>query len=208
MAEIKIKKRKPVWPWILLVLGSLVLIYYVIMMNNDDENDNTYNETEIVADDSSMENASNENVMLLSETAKTKIRNFQTYISNDTDMGLDHNYSHNALLKLIDATEATANSLEVDVDADIETARFNAEAITNDPEDLSHSNKIKSTSNIIVQALKKIQVQHYPELDNAITELQQAAMAIAPSTQTLEQKTAVKNFFNQSEQLLTNMINR
>jgi hypothetical protein len=33
-------------------------------------------------------------------------------------------------------------------------------------------------------------------------------MAIAPGTQTLEQKAAVKNFFDQAGELLTNMKNK
>lgn len=37
MAEIKIEKKKPIWPWILLFLGVLALIYFLVI--KDTEND-------------------------------------------------------------------------------------------------------------------------------------------------------------------------
>ena len=38
MAEIKIEKRKPVWPWILLILVLAAVLYY-FMTNDVDETD-------------------------------------------------------------------------------------------------------------------------------------------------------------------------
>ncbi|HEX8268523.1 MAG TPA: hypothetical protein VF581_01410 [Flavobacterium sp.] len=36
MAEIKIEKRKPIWPWIVLVLVIAVVIYYMTTPDADD----------------------------------------------------------------------------------------------------------------------------------------------------------------------------
>ncbi len=45
MAEIKIEKKKPIWPWILLGLIILaVIVYFVIADNGDDDDD--FNEEE------------------------------------------------------------------------------------------------------------------------------------------------------------------
>ena len=63
MAEIKIRKKKPVWPWILLViiLAILAFLYYYGSMaeNDDDEIDET-------DDISLIFESSNENTNLLS----------------------------------------------------------------------------------------------------------------------------------------------
>lgn len=37
MAEIKIVKKQPVWPWILLALGAAVLIYYFFFRDKEAE---------------------------------------------------------------------------------------------------------------------------------------------------------------------------
>ncbi|WP_165829000.1 hypothetical protein [Flavobacterium sp. HTF] len=41
MAEIKIEKKKPVWPWIaaLLIIGAL--IYYIFFVEHEVQNDNS-----------------------------------------------------------------------------------------------------------------------------------------------------------------------
>ena len=43
MAEIKIEKKKPVWPWILIGLIILAVIFFLVFANEDDDefNDDT-----------------------------------------------------------------------------------------------------------------------------------------------------------------------
>ncbi len=208
MAEIKIKKKTPIWPWILGILAILAILYFAFLYNDDDVegDDMSDNDTEMVTDD--VDNTANDAAIVFSETANTEISEYKTFIAKDAEMGLEHVYSHNALSKLIDATEAVANTLNVDISADLETARSNAGSIEDDTYEVDHADKIKSAGNIVVQALTKIQMQRFPDLAESCSELQNSVMAIAPGTQTLEQKAAVKNFFDQAGELLTNMKNR
>lgn len=46
MAEIKIEKKKPVWPWILVGLIILVVIFFLVFANEDDNEIDT-DDTEI-----------------------------------------------------------------------------------------------------------------------------------------------------------------
>lgn len=39
MAEIKIEKKKPVWPWVLLILGLAVLVYFLFFRDKETENE-------------------------------------------------------------------------------------------------------------------------------------------------------------------------
>lgn len=41
MAEIKIEKKKPVWPWIALVLIIGAIIYYVYFTNHEAHSEST-----------------------------------------------------------------------------------------------------------------------------------------------------------------------
>lgn len=37
MAEIKIEKKKPIWPWILALLLIAAIVYYVFLKDNTDQ---------------------------------------------------------------------------------------------------------------------------------------------------------------------------
>ena len=39
MAEIGIEKKKPIWPWIILVLVILVILYFLFFSNGNPDND-------------------------------------------------------------------------------------------------------------------------------------------------------------------------
>lgn len=39
MAEIKIEKKKPLWPWIVAVLLIASLVYYVFLRDNETQNE-------------------------------------------------------------------------------------------------------------------------------------------------------------------------
>lgn len=40
MAEIKIEKKKPVWPWIVAILLIAAVVYYVYLRDNDGQIEN------------------------------------------------------------------------------------------------------------------------------------------------------------------------
>ncbi len=207
MAEIQIEKKKPIWPWILAgLLVLLAVLYFLFFTGDDDILDIIDDEVEMVTDN--VDDMIDDQAVVFSEASISKIIEYHTFISNDADMGLDHVYSHNALTRLIDATEAVAYNLDVDVKADLDRARSNAGSITDDPLEVSHANKIKNAANIILQALKKIQMQKFPALTDSSTKLQNAVNAIDTDAQTLEQKAAIKNFFEKAGDLLTNMKNK
>ncbi|HEY1194141.1 hypothetical protein [Flavobacterium sp.] len=41
MAEIKIQKKKPVWPWIVALLLIAALVYYVFLKDNEPRSETT-----------------------------------------------------------------------------------------------------------------------------------------------------------------------
>lgn len=208
MAEIKIKKKQPIWPWILLIAGILALLYYLFTRDADDIDDVMDDNTEMVRDSTEVSrDMENDDALVLSDMASSKISDYKSFIANDEKMGVDHEFSSTALNKLIDATEAVANSVDVDIKSDLATARSNAASITENPTELDHANKIKNAGNIIVGSIKKIQVQKFSNLENGVSELQNSLAAITPATKTLEQKDVIKKFYDQAGEVLTNMKN-
>jgi len=209
MAEIKIKKKTPIWPWILLIVVIVALLYFLFFVDDNDTVDMREDNTEVIMDNNVDDEAvgfTNNETAGLKENANSKIEIYSEYIA-DGKMGIDHVYSNGALEKLINATETTANALDVDISADLEIARDNATSITKDPYKVDHANKIKNAGTIIVNALGKIQEQKFPDMGDQISELRNSLMAIEPQIKTLNQKSEVKMFFEQASNILTNMVN-
>ncbi|CAM3470957.1 hypothetical protein [Aequorivita lipolytica] len=213
MAEIKIEKKKPIWPWILVVLIILAAIYFFWFYNDQDYDNNDdllNNDTITEIDDRDVyDNSDEDSTTLYTGTYGTVVKekavsNYFTYIDNN-QMGLDHEYTNGALVHLITAVEAEAKNLNVDIDANIEKARENAFEITKDPMSLKHADKIRAAALEITTALKTIQQQKFSSLSSEVDGLKTAAEDINPQAPTLEQKEDAKNFFEKAGRLLQKM---
>ncbi len=193
MTEIKIEKKKPIWPWILgavLLIGAGVAIWFLLM--GDDKNDPLTTKDETTWIDTKEDN--------------NTVGAYITFIESDTNtMGLDHVYTHEALTKLTNAVEAMANEVDYDVKADIAKAKEYADSITKDRLETTHANKIKSAAKVLSNALLNIQQARYPSLSSEATGVKSAAAAINPDALTLDQRDAVKSFFSKAADLLHKM---
>ena len=189
MTEIKIEK-KPVWPWALLTLIAVAVLVYVLAARETPETQ------------TQPETASLIEVRENNATVEAYVR----FVEMDSKgMGLDHVYSNSALTKLIEATNAMAGEVNVDVRADLGKAKQQAEIITVDRFSTSHADSIKNATGILSNALQKIQQEKYPELANEITELKNASVAIKPGVLTLDQKEPIKGFFGKAAEVLKKM---
>ncbi len=205
MAEIKIEKKSPIWPWIL--LGLLVLagiLYLVLDENDDDDMDDDATTEQMVADD--MEDDRQDDVDTKTMTSyDTALAKYSDYIGNTAKMGIDHEYSNGALMLLIDAVAAKADVLDIDIDADLAQARENATAITTDPYEVNHADLIKNSGKIITRALTTLQTAKYPNLTSEVSKVEESVMAITKEEHTLDQKGDVNRFYKSAEDLLIKM---
>jgi len=193
MTEIKIEKKKPVWPWILLALGLLVAAFaawFFFIRNDNAEPLATADETALI------DVRENNNIVAA----------YVTFVDADTaTMGLDHVFTNEAFTKLIDAVEAIAAESGYDVKADIAEAKQLADEITKDPMVTTHTDKIRSAADVLSTALQNIQQAKYPGLSTEAADVKSAASAINPETLTLDQRDAVKSFFRKAADLLNKM---
>lgn len=193
MAEIKIEKKKPIWPWILLGLILIGLVWYFFMRDNDTRIEDKPIVTEQVTEE--YDDADNYSAIAL----------YSAYIADTDKMGVDHDYSSGALSYLIDAVEEKADKLNVDVKADLNEARKNASEITKDPNKVNHADLIKNSGKIIVRALTSLQTAKFPALTDDVAKVNVAVNEIDTSVKTLDQKDKVNNFFKSAESLLLKM---
>lgn len=190
MTEIKIEKKTPVWPWILLVLGLLFAVWFFFFRNDKVEPLETEDTTALID--------THEN--------NSVVATYATFIDSDTNtMSLDHAFTSEALTKLTEAVDAMATEVDYDVKVDISKAKEYAQEITNDPLSTTHADKIRSAADVLGTSLQNMQLAKYPGLSNEATDVKNAAAAINPETLTLDQRDAVKSFFKKAADLLTKM---
>ena len=203
MTEIKIEKKKPMWPWILLAIGVIAaLIYFLVFHSYNDEINEVPETTEL---ENTMKNANETDLISVNENNST-VAAYITFVEKaNNSMSLDHEYTNEALLKLIEATEAMAAEVGFDVQADIEKVKKYAEMILKDPLETTHANNIRKADDVLANILQNIQKAKYPGLTNEVAELKDASEAIKPDVLTLDQKNEVKTFFSKAAILLKKM---
>lgn len=192
MAEIKIEKKPPIWPWILAALAVLALLAY-FFIDTDKE------------DDVAQESSETSDLSSVQENNGT-VAAYVDFVKSDTNkMTLDHHYTSEALTKLRQATEAMANEADYDIQADLTEVKQYADQITNDAFETSHANSIRKAADIAARSLKNMQQAKYPSLSAEADQVSSAASAINPDVLTLDQKDQVKGFFDQAADLLAKM---
>lgn len=209
MAEIKIEKKKPVWPWILLGLIILAVILYFVLA--DEETDDIYdddNTEEVITTSDSeddmddMDTATWEDDNLSGDDSASK---YVAHIGDMEQMGIDHQYSSEALVLLINALENRTEEANINTDIEIQELKNDVRDIKEDPQSLNHANAIKNVGMKIVNLMEKVQMEKFPDMSQEVQEVSSAVQNIQPSTPTLDQKDAVNSFFKEAGDVLQNM---
>ena len=199
MAEIKIEKKKPIWPWILALLLIAIIVYFLffrettVITNESTTNDTIVNNTEMVDDGYVNDNLS-------------AVAAFAAFVKGDDgSMTLDHTYSHDALTKLIDATAEISEKTNFDAKMDLDKAREHADMITKNPQATDHADHIKQSTDMISQTLHNLQKAKFPALTAEAEKVKMSSDAINVKELALNQKAKIKGFLDDSADLLDKM---
>lgn len=200
MAEIKIEKKStPIWPWILLGVALLALLIY--LFSSRDEGNERDEMTEVTTEDSSYASSTREVT-----GGNSAVLAFVSFIRDDPDqMGLNHEFTNEALSKLTTATNALAEKVGYDIQQDMALVRTLTQKITTDPFETTHANSIREAAGILAQSLQNIQQKAFSGLASDADEVKKAAAGIKANVLTLDQKKEVKSFFGESADLLEKM---
>jgi hypothetical protein len=199
MAEIKIERKKYGWLWIVAGLVVAALLIYFLAFHDSDRDTEAVSEADYISN-------TNEPAPSGVNGDNGAVASYVNFVeNNEENMGRHHDYTNEALLKLIDATNAKANEVGYEVRADIETAREYANKITNEPHETTHADNIRKAADILTNVLQNIQQAEYPGLAADAEELKSASTSIKPGVLVLDQKDAVKNYFEEASDLLQKM---
>ncbi len=226
MPDIRIERKEKnnnIWPWLLGLLALLLVAWLVIGNLGDDDVEEVAvaDDVEVVEEAPSRSSEiveSGDTYTLLDPRDTQQLNaNYTTYIDDykaytttlTGDMGLDHEFSHNALVQLANATAALASVRGLSGDTSIlakeEFIKGKADAITRDPEATTHGDDIRAASVAISEMIARIQEESYPGLEGAVSDLKDEAEAIKPSDLTLDQKEDIRSFFGSASVTLDAM---
>lgn len=209
MAEIKIEKKKPVWPWILLGLIILAVILYFVFADNDDdevlEEENTEQvmttpETEEEFTDTETAEWEEDNL-----SGEESVSRYMTQIGDQEKMGIDHEYSSEALVLLINSLENRAEEANINTQVEIQELKSDVRQIKENPQSLTHANTINNVGTKIVTLMEKMQQEKFSNISTDVQEVRTALQNITPGTPTLEQKDAVNSFYKEAGDVLQKM---
>lgn len=198
MAEIKIEKKKQIWPWLLVGLVIAALLLYFMVFSDNGKNTEAVTEADVITN-------TNETDRLGVKKNNGTVAAYVNFVENNKEMGLDHDYTNEALLKLIEATNAMANEVGYEAQAEIEKVREYAKMISSDPFETTHGDNIRKADDILTNILQNIQKANYPSLADEVAALKSGSESIKLGVLTLDQKDAVKNYFAKSADLLKKM---
>lgn len=201
MTEIKIEKKKQGWVWLLAIFFiAAVLIYF--LMFRDKDNINT---TEAGTEEVYISGTNDTNLLGVKENNST-VAAFVNFIEKDTSkVRFDNAYTKEAFLKLTSATNAMAEEIDYNIQADFEMVKESVELINNEPFETSQAKNIRNAADISATALQHMQLARYPWLTEEIDELKNAATAIQPEVLAIKQKDAIINYFAVASELLNKM---
>lgn len=221
MADIDIQKKSrggSIWPWVLGLLIAAALIWLVVeAVNTDDDNlaedmtveDGVYPE----ADDPAMTdevyggNTMGDEMGNVSTEADEYLR-FIDNMDQQGDMGPDHEFTASALMHLSEALGAVVDA-EGNGDIQLESTRNvleqRAQEIQQDPTSTTHANSVQAAFTAAADLMGQLQEMRFPDLSDEVSEVQQAAQAISPSEDLLEQRSEVRNFFTSAGDALEQM---
>ena len=154
MAEIKIEKKARIWPWVLIALFVAAFLIYYFAFRNSGSNEPIAQTTGDTA-----------------TLHPSEIDDYVQFIGTNDSMGLDHNFTNEALLKLTNAVQAKAEHIQLDVSTELDQVREHARSITQDRFESSHANSIRKAADLLTASLKKIQENKYSTLSKEMMEV-------------------------------------
>lgn len=196
MAEIEIQRKKaPIWPWILGALALVALLWFLVSQTGQRSPDQ-------------VTTAANTTAPMLPE-----VQEFVTFVREGKpaeDMGLDHEYTSNGIRNLADALNAIAHRTDNhndQIDSKRQELHQMADQIQKDPLSIQHADIIRDAFTTSADMMEQVQRNLYPQLEDQVAEVRQAAQSINPQELTLDQKNEVKQFFERASEAVRAMEN-
>ena len=197
MAEIKIRKKSPVWPWILLVLIILVALWYFFIyldttdvddvddvddMNTEQVDNESYNSEDGMNNDTysttdSIYNATSSNNNLAATPVTTTVAD-----------------ANKSMIDLIDAVRTKSLETKVTINNDLKAQREKLVKTTTSTSENTWMKTLKESGDQIIAALQNIQKEKFPQLSNEVISAQNSLQMVDASKTFEDQKAEIDTF--------------
>ncbi len=212
MTEIKIEKKKPIWPWILLVLLVLGIIAYFVYANpdndkNDDFDDDVTNEQVI---DSRQDRMGSDSISGRQSYGGVYdgYQAFDESIRDSTRIAVDSSYTKIAFTNLTKVVVKQADKNDIEDSNALDDLRNYSMLITGVSKTSTNMENFKNFKTLcdkIGSVIGDIQAKSYPNLQQESSDLKQIASKISVSTPMNKQQTDINAFLQKSREILNSM---
>jgi hypothetical protein len=201
VAKIDVEHRKttPPWLWIVVALIAILVILGLWLALSDDDDtpiDDPFAEEHV-------ENGRTD------EDAPSEVQDLGAFVQEADDryeMGLEHQYTNEGFHSLADAIDAVAarRDVEDETSALSDSIRARADRLQNDEEAERHANLSREAATAGADAIEQLQ-QHYADAGADVSAVRSAANNINPQTLLLDQRTAIRDYFERAHRALDQM---
>lgn len=217
MAEIKIEKKKPIWPWILLILIILGIVAYFVYANdlhedhNDDFDDDVTDEQMLNPTDTTdgqMNTGDTYDANNSYGSSYDEYAAFEESMRDSTRIAIDSSYTKKAFANLakVVVKKADENNLE-DSKAlgDLRNFSVLMTGIANANSDMDNFKNFKTAADKVASVLGDIQSKNFPSMQQEVANLKESASKISVSTTMDKQQTEIYAFLKKSRDVLKDM---
>lgn len=224
MARIDVqKKKRSVWPWVMIVLLLAVLGWFFVEGIDQKEEISEIEpltEGEVLMPSPYEEETPDLTMDRSEEMQREKLARDQN-VMNEIDefanfvegeemefqMGRDHEYTSEGLTRLASALSAIVEQETGDfnLQRSKETLQEKANQLQVEPMSEQHADLTREAFLSAANLINSIQDKHYPSLNQQVADLVNTAEQIDPDEQLLNQREQVKSFFEKSRQTLQAM---
>ncbi|HEX2974531.1 MAG TPA: hypothetical protein VHO68_01240 [Bacteroidales bacterium] len=228
MAEIKVEKRKPVWPWILAGLAVLAIVIFLIAGNDnnrdrkqsaaydterDSRNNDSYGDNDKTVtgrnndrDHMSDNKKSGDNMMGNSDKKEQRqVADFVKFVRTDLrEEKLDHRNLKRAFNELQDATEAIAKNSGYP-EENLEDTKEYVDMIDQENFEEKNAEQVRRTADVFADHLQKMQRAKFPQLETDALQLMESTKKISTSQPAIDQSTEIRSFLAEAADLVEKM---
>ncbi|MDT0688081.1 hypothetical protein [Autumnicola psychrophila] len=196
MAEIRVEKKKPVWPWILVaILIILALLYFFVWADGNESDDDLQDDDQI----EQLEQYETEEFSA-KDYPENAIGQYLSYVnrgSDDNALGTNPRSQQRAMMLLLEAVEEKTIELN-------HTPGEEMESISQwEPQ--RQVDSIRQTGKVIVDNLQEIQRDQYPELEDEVQDLRTHLDELAVDSSPEDRNLFLGEFFTQAADILRQM---
>lgn len=205
MAEIKIEKKAPIWPWILLVLVILAIIAYLVLKDDVDDVVDDVN-TEAIDTTGTYQNNNSINYTGMQDNDfNSAMTEFDTYVQDSARVGTDSVYTKLAFNRLAHMTVMKAEENNLDDSSSLDNLRGYSNTTDSADGDMEIRKNLKRVGTDVANVIESLQKKDYPNLESEVKSLKNKSDKLNDTDAFDQQQQSIRDFIRSSRDILNSM---